>query len=99
MRLFVGESAELLGEIERAAAAADTQAMGRAAHSLKSSGASVGASAFSGVAKEMEALARAGHAEALADHPARLRLAYERFREEPAIRDMLEPDPVERSIG
>jgi signal transduction histidine kinase/DNA-binding response OmpR family regulator/HPt (histidine-containing phosphotransfer) domain-containing protein len=99
MRLFVGESAELLGEIERAAAAADTQAMGRAAHSLKSSGASVGASAFSGVAKEMEALARAGHAEALADHPARLRLAYERFREEPAVRAMLEPDPVERSVG
>ncbi len=99
IRLFVGESAKLLAEIERTVAAADTQASFHAAHSLKSTGATVGASAFSGIAKELELLARAGQAEALAGHLARLRLAYERFCEEPAIRDMLESEPVERNVG
>ena len=99
IRLFVGESAKLLAEIERAAAVADTQALFRAAHSLKSSGAAVGATAFSGIATEMGALARAGQTEALAAHAARLRLAYERFCEEPAIRGMLAPEPAERTAA
>lgn len=94
LRLFVGESAKLLAEVERAAAAADAQALFRAAHSLKSSGASVGASALSSLARELEALARAGESAALADHPARLRLAYERFCEDPAIRHLLVPEPA-----
>ncbi len=99
MRLFVGESAKLVAEIERAAAAGDSAAVFRAAHSLKSSGASVGASAFSGIAKELEALARAGQTVALADHPARLRREHERLREDPAIRDMLAPEIIERSAA
>ncbi len=99
VRLFAGESAKLLTEVERAAAAAETQALFRAAHSLKSSGASVGASAFSRIAKELEALARAGQTAALADHLARLRLAYERYCKEPAIRDLLAPEPAERNAA
>lgn len=99
IRLFVGESAKLLAEIERAGAAVDTQALFRAAHSLKSSGASVGASAFTALARGLEALARAGQTEALPDYPARLRLAYERFCEEPAIRGMLAPEPAERTAA
>ena len=99
MRLFVGESAKLIAEIERAAAVADSQALFRAAHSLKSSGAAVGASAFAVLAKELESLARAGQTEALADRPARLRLAYERFCAEPAICEMLVPESVERNAA
>ena len=63
--LFISESAKLIAEIERAATAADTQAMFRAAHSLKSSAASVGALAFSAIARELETLARGGQTEAL----------------------------------
>ena len=94
IRLFVGECAKRLAEIERAWAAADAPALFQAAHSLKSSGAAVGASALSGIAKELEALARAGQVEALADYPTRLRRAYACFRQDPAIRDMLPPEPL-----
>jgi CheY-like chemotaxis protein/HPt (histidine-containing phosphotransfer) domain-containing protein len=96
-RLFAGETAKLIAEIERAGA--DTQALCRAAHSLKSSGASVGASVVAGIAREMEALARAGQTAALADHAARLRVAYERYCAVPAIRDMLTTDSIERNAA
>jgi HPt (histidine-containing phosphotransfer) domain-containing protein len=99
MRLFVGESAKLLAEIERAGAAGEAQALFRAAHSLKSSSASVGASVLSGIARELEALAREGKTGALADHPERLRREYERFSAAPAIRDMLAPEPAERNAA
>ena len=99
IRLFVGESAKQVAEIERAAAAADTQALFRAAHSLKSSAASVGASVLSAIARELEALARAGSAAAPAEQPARLRPAYARFCEDPAIRELLAPEPIERNAA
>ena len=99
MWLFINESAKLVTEIERANAAGDTPAVLHAAHSLKSSSASVGASAVSGVAKELETLARAGNAESFARYPARLRLAYEQFRAEVAIRNMLAPETVERNAA
>jgi PAS domain S-box-containing protein len=99
IRLFVGESAKLLAEIERAAAAADAQAVFRAAHSLKSAGGSVGAGAFAAVARELEALARAGQSEGLAVQAARLRLEYARFCEAPVIRDILAPEPVARNAA
>lgn len=97
--LFISESAKIIDEIARAAASADTQTVFRAAHSLKSSSASVGASALSAVAKELEVQARAGNAEALEEHQARLRLAYERFCGEPAVRGMLAPRSVERDAA
>jgi signal transduction histidine kinase/CheY-like chemotaxis protein len=97
IRLFASECAKLLAEIERAAAAADAEAVYRATHSLKSSAASVGAIALSAIAREMEALARAGQPAALAAHAARLRLAHERYCAEPAIRAMLELETAERT--
>ena len=99
MQLFVGESAKLLAQIEHAAMSADTQVLFRAAHSLKSSAASVGASALSGLAKTLEAQARAGQTGALADHPALLRLAYARFCNESAVCEMLEPEAAEKSAA
>jgi len=87
--LFVEESAKLLAEIERAAAAGETQALGRAGHTLKSSSAAVGAAAFCAVARELEVFARVGRAELIAGHPARLRREYERFCNDPAIQAML----------
>ena len=94
IRLFVGESAKLLAEIERARVAGDTQTLLRGAHSLKSSSASVGAAALSRIAEELEACARAGQTSSFVNYPARLRLEYERFRNEPAIRDMFVAEPV-----
>ena len=94
MQLFAGESEKALAEIERAAAASDTQALFRAAHALKSAGASVGACAVAGIAKDVEALARAGATVALDDHPLRLRQAYECFSAQPAIRKLLATAPV-----
>ena len=99
IRLFIGESAKQVTEIERAAAAADTQALFHAAHSLKSSAASVGASALAGIAKELEALARAGHSAALAERPARLRPVHARFCDDPAIRDLLTPETIDRNAA
>jgi HPt (histidine-containing phosphotransfer) domain-containing protein len=66
---------------------------------LKSSAASVGANALSGIAREVETLARAGQAVAPDDHPARLRSAYDRFCAEPAIRLMLLPESCERNAA
>ncbi len=85
IRLFLDQCASLLAEIERASAAGDTPALSRAAHTLKSSGASVGAAAIAAVAKELEALARAGRTESIAGHPASLRREYERFCRDPAV--------------
>jgi CheY-like chemotaxis protein/HPt (histidine-containing phosphotransfer) domain-containing protein len=96
MKLFVGEAEKALTAIEHAFVVADAQALGRVAHALKSSAASVGAGALSEIAKELEALAREGTAALVTDHPARLRLAYECFCEEPAIRIMLLPESTER---
>jgi CheY-like chemotaxis protein/HPt (histidine-containing phosphotransfer) domain-containing protein len=97
--LFVAESAKQVAAIECAAAAADTQALFRAAHSLKSSAASVGASALAAIAKELEALARAEQTGALAALAAHLCRAHARFGEEPAIRDLLAPEPLERNAA
>jgi len=99
MRLFAGEATKALAEIERAAAAADVQALNRVAHALKSSAASVGAAALAEIAKEMEALAREGAAAALIGHPPRLRLAYEDFCAEPTIRHMLLPEFADRNAA
>ena len=98
-RVFVTESAKFIAEIERAGASGDTQALSRAAHSLKSSGASVGALMVSGIAKEIELLVRAGKTQALAAHAARLRVAYERYCAAPEIRDMLATESARRNAA
>jgi HPt (histidine-containing phosphotransfer) domain-containing protein len=99
IRLFVNESRNALAEIERAAAVADIHALRDAAHRLKSSAASVGAGVLADIAGEVEVLARTGQAVALDGHPARLRLAYECFCTQTAIRNMLLPEFLERNVA
>ncbi len=99
IRLFVGESKKQLDVIELATESADFRRLLLAAHSLKSSSASVGARAFSEIAKELETLTRAGKLATPEDYPARLRMAYERFCDTPEIRDMLAPDAMERNAA
>ncbi|MBE0619751.1 MAG: response regulator [Burkholderiales bacterium] len=99
IRLFIDQSAKLLAVIESASAAGDTQALRGAAHTLKSSSASVGATAISAVAKELDVLASAEQAEAIADHSARLRREYERFCDDSAIKAMLAAEPAGPNAG
>jgi CheY-like chemotaxis protein len=99
IRLFIGQSAKLLAVIESASAAGDTQALRGAAHTLKSSSASVGAAAIAAVASELDALARTEPAEAIAGHPARLRREFERFCDDPAIKTMRAADPADPAAG
>ena len=72
-----------------AQAASDIKALYHAAHTLKSSSNLVGAGALFSLAKEMEALARAGQTQALDGYLAGLRVEFERYRDEPAIREIL----------
>ncbi len=55
---FLDEAPRLLGQLHTALAAGDVETFRRAAHSLKSNGATFGAGRFSQQAKELEMLAR-----------------------------------------
>ncbi len=87
--LFVKESAKLVESVEHAAQHGDAQTALWVAHSLKSTGGSVGALAFADIAREIELRARTGTTETLDALPASLRHAYERFCAEPAVCDVL----------
>ena len=89
IRLFAGESAQLIAEIERASAAADASAALRAAHSLKSSSAAVGAAAMCTISTELEALTRQGITTPLAEYSARLGREFARFRSDRVIGEIL----------
>ena len=57
---FVEDAQELVGTMRRALGKRDTDAFRRAAHSLKSNAASVGAMTLSGLARDLETLAKSG---------------------------------------
>jgi HPt (histidine-containing phosphotransfer) domain-containing protein len=57
---YIEESPSLLAEMKRALAAEEAEAFSRAAHSLKSSSASLAALRFSDLARDLEKLGRAG---------------------------------------
>ena len=99
MSMFVVESRRQLSEIERAAVGADTQALNRAAHSLKSSSATVGASRVSAIAKALEVLVRAGKTADLVDLSARLQLELQRFGAEPALVEMISSKGSDRAVA
>ena len=99
IKLFVGEAEKALTQIERAVAAADAHTLGRIAHALKSSAASVGACALADIARELEELARSDTFTTLPDCPARLRLAYERFCAAPEICDLLATEPEQQNAA
>lgn len=60
VRLFMEDAPRLIARIEQAATANDLEAMGEAAHTLKSSSANLGALALSAAAKRIEQAARSG---------------------------------------
>jgi CheY-like chemotaxis protein/HPt (histidine-containing phosphotransfer) domain-containing protein len=61
LRTFVEEAGDLIATLRSSLAGHDVDSFRRAAHSLKSSAASIGATALSSQAAELEAKARAGH--------------------------------------
>ncbi|HWS26606.1 MAG TPA: response regulator, partial [Xanthomonadales bacterium] len=78
--LFIRNTTQLLADIDVAAGKGDVRTLQRAAHTLKSSSATVGALVLSEQARQCEMLLRAGSAPA-ADWPAVLRRSYGEFAE------------------
>ena len=67
---FGEDARELIGTLRRALAETDVDTFRRAAHSLKSTGETVGATGLAALARELESMARAGRLDG-ADRPAR----------------------------
>lgn len=61
---YIANSNDLIAKIGESLAAGDAENFKRAAHSLKSTSASIGANALSAIAAQIEAMARAGQMEA-----------------------------------
>jgi PAS domain S-box-containing protein len=74
---FVDDGREQLATLERALAGLDVDAFRRAAHSLKSNSETLGAIGLAALARELEALARAGSLDGAADRVERLVGEYE----------------------
>ncbi len=79
---FVEDGRELIATLRRALAGTDLDAFRRAAHSLKSNGETLGATGLATLARELEALARAGSLDGAdgADRAARPRVRDRRAR-------------------
>jgi CheY-like chemotaxis protein/HPt (histidine-containing phosphotransfer) domain-containing protein len=73
---FVDDGRELIATLHRTLSASDIDAFRRAAHSLKSTGETVGATGLAAIARELEASARAG---SLAGVEARVRQVDQAF--------------------
>jgi HPt (histidine-containing phosphotransfer) domain-containing protein len=73
---YITSSRELVAALGRSLAAGDLKELHRAAHTLKSSSANVGAIALSKLAKQLEAEAAAHRTESAADLIHRIGLAY-----------------------
>lgn len=63
---FLGDAADLLEQMDEGAAQGDAARLHRAAHTLKSSAAALGATGLSELARQLEALGRAGSLEGAA---------------------------------
>jgi signal transduction histidine kinase/CheY-like chemotaxis protein len=74
---FVADGADLVAALRRALAAADLDAFRRAAHSLKSNGETLGATALASLARELETMARAGRLDGAAERLDPLAARYE----------------------
>jgi HPt (histidine-containing phosphotransfer) domain-containing protein len=75
---FGEDAREQLATLRRALAATDVDAFRRAAHSLKSTAESLGATGLAALARELEAGARAGSLDGAGDRLDRLTGHYER---------------------
>lgn len=76
---FIEDAPRLLAEMERAFEDSDLERMERAAHTLKSSSASMGGLVLCGVCSEMEAAAREGDTQVYQLETARCRSAFRVF--------------------
>ena len=90
MTLFVRDTERLLRQLDKALAESDVATARRVVHSLKSSGAVVGAKQFADVAKRMEGFARDGDLGSMAPYAVRLRDGYTAFCAIPAVQLLTE---------
>ena len=74
---YLTDAPRLIGIMRAAQAEADTAALGRAAHSLKSSSATVGAARLSEFCRRIEEATRAGHGSDISKHVAAAEEAFE----------------------
>jgi PAS domain S-box-containing protein len=74
---FGEDTRELIATLRRALAGADLEAFRRAAHSLKSTSETLGATGLAGMARELEGMARAGTVDGAGDRVERLAAEYE----------------------
>ncbi len=80
MDTYFSDSAELFSQLKGAAARGDAPEFQRAAHSLKSNSASMGALRLSGMAKHMEEMGRTSQLEGAERHIAEAAAEYERAK-------------------
>jgi HPt (histidine-containing phosphotransfer) domain-containing protein len=85
MTLFVHDTVRLLVQLDKALGEGDATTARRVVHSLKSSGAVVGAKQFADTAKRMEEFARTGDLASMATFAGRLRESYTAFCAIPAV--------------
>jgi len=78
--LFLEDTPRLLADLREAVAQKDAERLQQAAHTLKSSSASLGAMGLSGLCRELEALGRAGTLEGAAEKVAQVEAEYERVK-------------------
>jgi HPt (histidine-containing phosphotransfer) domain-containing protein len=75
---FLEDAPQLLASLNTALGAGDAEAFRRAAHSLKSNGASLGAMTFSASAKDLEMMGKAGDLQGAQTKVEGLRAEFER---------------------
>lgn len=79
---FVTSTRTYLGTLEGALTSGDAESVYKAAHTMKSSAASMGAMTFSAMCRDVEAAGRTGDLGRLVDAPARLRDEFDRVRDD-----------------
>jgi CheY-like chemotaxis protein len=95
MGLFLEDTPNLLADLREAVAQVDGEGLQRAAHTLKSSSASLGAMTLSVLCQELEGMGRAGALEGAAEKVAGVEAEYER------VKDVLEKQmaSTERTVA
>ncbi|HID64148.1 MAG TPA: response regulator, partial [Anaerolineae bacterium] len=78
--LFLDDALKLLVDLRETVAQGDAEGLQRAAHTLKSSGATLGAMTLSALCRELETMGRAGTLEGAAEKVAQVEAEYERVK-------------------
>jgi CheY-like chemotaxis protein/HPt (histidine-containing phosphotransfer) domain-containing protein len=78
--LFLGDASKLLASLREAVARGEAEELQRAAHTLKSSSASLGAMVLSTLCRELEAMGRAGTLEGAAEKVSQVEAEYQRVK-------------------